>query len=392
MLAKRLSIVTLLAGCAAGAVPVAPVEIVPAVLIAASAAPSASTPVSAAEPEVPDGTQIDCSEAAADVAKDRVVRARAAGDPTVLRTALTEYLDVRPRDPDARLDLAALLSRQRDAAAAAQEATLALALETKDPAQAWLLVGAAADEAKDRERARAAYARASAVEPNGPGKALLAGRSACPGAMFRGTAGVGLTIVKGWLELFPIIEEMRMVHEELPAPTTEAEAKDRVCVSNDLTAIVERNACKGPGPWHLETGHLHFHDHRVIVVPLAAGRFAIVPYITGFPCRGGSFATASVHGDIIEVPIMMVDVDTHTSECDDGPHDAMTGPCIAGTHTETSYFDARMGWELLVVLEERGAPERHDVKNGRLRRRAAGGCDESVDLRRLPKTVEPRPG
>jgi hypothetical protein len=375
-----------LAACASAAPP-PPVEVdIARPKAAASAPPAASVaPVDEAPSDEP---KVDCSDAVADAARDRMNRARAVGELGFRQRTVEDYLFVRPEDASARHELATVLTARGEAAEAATQATLALALGTTETSSAWRMVGRAADEAKDREHARAAYARALSGDP--AAKALLAGRSTCPGALFRGAKTDGLTIVKSWLELFDVVEPARSVHEELPAPATEADARKRVCIATDLDSIVARDVCDGAGPWHVLTGHLHFHDHVVIIVPVLGGRFAVVPYTTGVPCRGGSSSKARALGDVVEVKSEVIDVLQFEQPCADGAHDALVAACISGAHVETDYFDARTG-VALAVIEEPKAREKHDVKGGKLRRRAKDGCDESIDLRRLPKTVAARP-
>ena len=173
-------------------------------------------------------------------------------------------------------------------------------------------------------------------------------------------------------------------------PTSEAEARRRACIHNDLSEVTGRDVCKGKGPWVVQTGHMHFHDHNTIILPLPAGRFALFAYFTGGGCRGGEQASLELRGDVIEVSEQIVGIAADASLCDDGPRDAMSGACIASTEQRTTFHDAGTG-KALLVLSEREPGERFSIQGTKLRRSGVAGCDETVDLRRLPPHLKPHP-
>jgi len=235
-----------------------------------------------------------------------------------------------------------------------EQARILVAIGDDNNALAWTLLGLDAERDNKKELARAYFARAAASDPKSDGAVRLGNRSRCTGAFARATAdSPALDIVTGWLGLFGTIDGQRMVREEeKPNPKTEAEARKRVCIHNNLSEITDRDVCQGNGPWTVQTGHMHFHDHLVIIIPLPQNRFAIVPYFTGSGCRGGSDASAAVFGDIIQVQTSsLVSVVDEASPCDEGPHDALTPPCINGNVFESAYYDAATGKLLASITE-----------------------------------------
>ena len=171
--------------------------------------------------------------------------------------------------------------------------------------------------------------------------------------------------------------------EEKPEPTTEAEARERICINNDSSEITNSGVCQGKGPWTVQTGHMHFRDHMVIIIPMSNNRFATIPYFPGFGCRSASDVSAAILGDIIEVQTRsLVMVVEPASPCDQGSHDAWTEPCINDTIFKSDYYSASTG-KLLASITEGSSRETHVIKNGKLTRTQGLFCKETIDLRAI---------
>ena len=190
--------------------------------------------------------------------------------------------------------------------------------------------------------------------------------------------------------MFASVDRARMVREERPEPTSDADARARACVHSDGLAITDRDVCKGNGPWVIRTGHQHFHDFETLVLPLPGGPFGLISYLPGIPCRGGSAVSARVVGGVIEVKGARTGRLADTSECDREPRDALSTPCIAALERATTYYDARTGVAWL-TLDDRNESEKLELTGTRLKRGGVPGCDETIDLRALPANLPTRP-
>jgi len=385
---KRSSAIVLLLLSACGTSKPAPSSAGPTVVVAPAPAPTAA-PVasdepkpSPAEPEAEPG-EPDCSDAAFATAEKELEAAEARRDPTEIEEKLRNALDIRTRDVPLHNQLLQLLKNTGQDESAAEEARILIAIGDTSNALAWTLLGIEADNNKETENARAYYARAVQIDPKGEAAARLGTRSRCTGALTRGTPeSSDIDIVKGWLGVYAEVDSNRMVREEdKPEPKTEAAARERVCINNNLSEITERGVCTGKGPWTVQTGHMHFHDHKEIIIPLSGNRFALWSYFTGDGCRGGSESSASVVGDVIILQsTALTNVVDNASPCDEGPHDGMTAPCITDSTYYTNFFDARTGKALLSITEH-SSSEKHEVKNGKLTRTEGAACKETIDLR-----------
>jgi tetratricopeptide (TPR) repeat protein len=365
-----------------------PVLVVPPSPPPAAVVASAAPVIPTAEPEVqppPESAGMDCSEAAFQAALKDLEAAKASGEgPDETKLKLLRALEIRPRDVALRSQLARLHWNAGDLDSATIQAQILV--ELGNDAFAWTILGMEAQKRGAAEEARAYLARAARIDPKGEGAKLLGSRSRCTGMTQRTSNRVSsLEIVNGWLEVFRRVDQERMVREEKPEPKTEAEARERTCINGTLNEITERNVCKGPGPWEVQTGHMHFHDHRVIIVPLPRNRFAVISYFTGEGCRGGIHTSARLQGNVVEVNSSSnTVVVSEVSACDDGPHDSMTPPCITGSVYESLYYDARNG-DLLLRIEEHDRAEKHELKGMKLQRTEGNDCKETIDLMPLTK-------
>ena len=266
-------------------------------LLLALVALAAPAPASKAPDAGPAAAIDPCSDEGFKAASEALERAKAPAD---VKAALDRAIDLRSKDPALRARrLAQALASQAKGGPreqAEEDAAVLLEQDTHQP-DAWGVLADRAEKAGQVELARALVARALFAAGKAPSasawRARLGKRSSCTSAASRPDKGSSLSMVGGWVEAFKAIEELRMVHEEKPEPTTEAAARERVCVNNDLQEITERGVCKGAGPWTVQTGHMHFHDHMATLVPLDGKRMAVVQYITGDGCRGGSSSTAT---------------------------------------------------------------------------------------------------
>ncbi len=384
---KRLSCLLLLVAACGPQKPLPQQRETP-VVINVPPAPSASpvataAPAKSASPPEEAATEPDCSEAAFSAAEKELEAAITRNNPDEIVEKFDKALFIHTRDVALRNRyLKFLLDRGLDGS---EEARILVAIGDDTNAQALTLLGIDAENNNDKELSRAYFARAAASDPKSDGAVRLGKRSRCTGAFARAAAdSPKLDIAKGWLGLFEIVDAQRMVREEdKPEPKTEAEARKRVCINNTLNEITEHDVCQGNGPWTVQTGHMHFHDHRVIIVPLPRNRFAIVPYFTGLGCRGGSEASATVLGEIIQIQTTsLVSVVSEASPCDEGMHDALTGPCINGSEFDSAYYDAATG-KHLATITELSSREKHVIKGGKLTRTEGSFCNERVDLRAL---------
>ncbi len=346
----------------------------------ATAAPT----ISASPPEEPLAEPVpDCSDAAFAAAAKELEVAMPNGDSDEIVAKFEKALFIRTRDVGLRNRYMKFLVDQ--GLGGALQAEILVAIGDENNAGAWTLLGVDAENENKNEVARAYFARAAAIDPKSDGAVRLGKRSRCAGAFAEGTTDSSpLDIVKGWLGLFTVIDGQRMVREEeKPDPTTEAEARERVCINNDLNEITDHDVCQGKGPWTVQTGHMHFHDHMVIIIPLSNNRYATIPYFTGFGCRGGSDVNAAILGDIIEVQTRsLVSVVEQASPCDEGPHDAMTEPCINDTIFKSDYYSASTG-KLLASITEGSSREKHVIKDGKLTRTQGSFCKETINLRAI---------
>lgn len=365
-----------------------PIVTLPATTPPAPVATAAPT-ISPSPPEEPLSEPVpDCSDTAFAAAAKELEAAMPKGDSGEIIAKFEKALFIRTRDVGLRNRyMKFLVDQGLDGSLQAQ---ILVAIGDENNALAWTLLGVDAENENQKEIARAYFARAAAIDPKSDGAVRLGKRSRCTGAFAEATTDSSpLDIVKGWLGLFAVIDSQRMVREEeKPDPNTEAEARKRVCINNDLREITERNVCRGQGPWKVQTGHMHFHDHMVIILPLPNNRFATVPYFTGFGCRGGSNASATLFGDIIEVQTTsLVSVVDQASPCDEGLHDAMTEPCINNTIFTSDYYSASTG-KLLGSITEGSSRETHVIKDGKLTRTQGSFCKETIDLRAIGGKVK----
>jgi len=386
---KRLSFWLLLVAACSSPTPARPQLETPIVVVPPPAPPPSpvvtAAPAKSATPpaEVETEPEPDCSDAAFVAAEKELEAAMTRGDTDEISEKFDKALFIRTRDVGLRNRyMKFLVNRGLDGSL---EARILVAIGDDDNALAWTLLGLDAESENKKELARAYFARAAASDPKSDGAVRLGNRSRCTGAFAQATAdSTPLDIVKGWLGLFETIDAQRMVREEGKSdPKTEAEARKRVCINNNLSEITDLDVCQGNGPWTVQTGHMHFHDHRVIIVPLPKNRFAIVPYFTGFGCRGGSDVSAVLFGDIIQVQTTsLVSVVSEASPCDQGMHDALTGACINGSEFDSAYYDASTG-KLLASITEGSSREKHVIKGGKLTRTEGSFCNETVNLRAL---------
>lgn len=383
---KHLSCLLLLLAACGSQKPSRPQQESPIVVVppapSASVQPMVAAPEKSAKPNENTETEpeVDCSDAAFAAAEKDLEAAMTRNDVDEIVRKYDRALYIHTRDIALRNQyMKFLVDRGLDGT---EQAQILLAIGDDDNAQAWTLLGLQAEGDKKNEDARAYFARAAAIDPKSKGAIRLGNQSHCTGAFARATAeSTPLEIVTGWLGLFKIIEDQRMVHEEKPEPTNEAQARKRVCIDNDLNEIIARDVCHGNGPWQVQTGHMHFHDHLVIIVPLPKNRFAVVPYFTGTGCRGGSEVKAALFGDIIQLQTNWLEsIVNPASPCDEGPHDAMTDPCITGNVFSSAYYDAATGKPLASVTEA-SSHEKHTLKGGKLIRTEGSFCNETVDLR-----------
>jgi hypothetical protein len=70
-------------------------------------------------------------------------------------------------------------------------------------------------------------------------------------------------------------------------------------------------------------------------------------------------------------------------------HDALMPPCIHKESTGVGLYDASSG-KALLYLDDVGSHEKLTLKGMKLRRTGPPGCDETIDLRRLPPNIKPR--
>jgi hypothetical protein len=394
-LPRPLLLVAALAGCthAPPPPPAATAEIAP--LPAPSAAPPLpTTATSATEPPPadPEEAPIDCSDEAFAARMKEVTQAEKQADRDAILGAIERALVVRPRDPGLWTRRARIHLQARATDEIAQDGRVLVEINEGVSALGWLLRGIAAEDQKQPAEARAYLARSALQDPQGEAVRRLGSRSRCTAIAYRPTKDDKLPLVRGWMGVFGVIDPIRMVPEELPAPKTEAEARERTCIHGNLSEITDRHVCQGKAPWMVQTGHMHFHDMQTLIQPLPRHRFALVNYSTGLGCRGGSESSVRLRGEVIEVqtnentgPI------APATECDSSLHDPLSIPCIAAVEHTTTYYDATTG-QALLTLDDRNASETHEIKGHRLRRTGPAGCDETLDLRRLPPDLGPRPG
>lgn len=350
---------------------------------ASASAPAPPAPEAEAEP--------DCSEENLDARLKMVEKAVAQGNRAAIYEAIEQALVVRPRHLDLWTRKARMLREDNDLEGAASAGQILTEIEDGASALGWLLMGLGAEASKHPTEARAYLARSAALDPQGEGARKLGAASRCTALAYAPDKKDAIDIVKGWMGVFKAIDPDRMGRDDQPAPTGEAEAKKRACVHSNLSEVFARDVCDGKGPWPIQTGHMHFHDHMAVVLPLPGNRFAIVRHFTGMPCRGGTEATVRLLGDVIQVESAGFSKNLlGVSACDDGPHDMLSPPCISATDKTTSYYDARTG-KALLHLDDRTASEKYELKGPRLRRTGPAGCDETLDLKKLPPTVGPRP-
>jgi hypothetical protein len=127
-----------------------------------------------------------------------------------------------------------------------------------------------------------------------------------------------------------------------------------------------------------------------IILPLPGKRFAVIPYVTGGGCRGGASVSARLTCGIVEVSVDESGVlEADPGVCDDGMHDGGTGPCITSVNRGMSFYDAATG-KALLHLEDHEATEKYRLTGAKLRRTGPAGCDETLDLRKLPAYVQPK--
>ena len=361
----------------------------PSVVVAmVSASGSASAPAAnSGEPDAP-----DCSDEAFERARTEVTRAKGLGKPELLRTALEAALSLRAYDAALRRDLMLLRQTQGDWSGATAQARILVEVSKKGDPAAWWLLGKEAESAGQHEEARAFFARSAFVDPAGAGAASLGARSRCTTALYVPPKVGKLTIVTGFRGVFAEIEPNRTVTEDKPWPSTEAEAKQRACANSDLERISATGVCKGPGPWTIQTGRISYHNTYAIIVPLLANRFAIVDYYTiGHDgCSGAEWKRARRIGGFVEVYSMLFDT-VGGGECNDGmDREGILQLCIQSQLVRTDLYDATTG-AALVSLEEHDDIEKHELKGSKLRRWGPPGCDETIDLRRLPANLTPMP-
>ena len=356
---------------------VAPVGSVERVVRVAASASASASATSLPPDEGPDDT---CGDSFAAAALAEVERAKATGDRAQMRASLEAYLDLRAKDVTARRAFMNLCREAGDLDAAETHASVLVELEGGPDEEAWLILSQAAQARGETEPARAMLARAAVLRPAGQAAQLLGARSRCTSIERPRSSRTPLGIAQDWRAAFAVIEPSRMVHEDLPDPTTEAEARRRVCVSGDLQAIVARDVCAGPGPWDVLTGHMDFHDMVATIAPLPKGRLGIVSFYTGDQCRGGmSFHTTRKGNVVIVTGEEHGLVNVSTGSCDDGQHDMLSGPCITSTIGTTTYFDAATG-AVLLALEEHREAEHHVIAGPKVHRTGDNGCDDWLPL------------
>lgn len=308
-----------------------------------------------------------------------------------MAAAIDRALETNPRDIDLWTRKAQQAERAGDIGGASALGRVLVEVSNGENAYGWFLQGLEAEQKTRPQEARAYFARAAHHDPRGEGARKLGNRSRCTAIPRLPDKKDALEILRGWKEVFKQVNEARMVREDKPEPRNEAEAKARTCINGNLNEITERDVCKGNGPWEIQTGHMHFHDFMVVVVPLSNNRFVLVSYATGMPCRGGSSSTVRLQGDILEVTTQAnLDLLVSTSTCDSGLHDALSPPCIASSELTTRYYDTKTG-KALLYLEDHNPTETFDLKGTSLHRSGPQGCDETLDLKKLPVGLTPRP-
>lgn len=388
---KRVSFLVLagiVVGCASPP-PAAAVVAIPAP--PPPAAPSAAATAEEAEAPPEDGPDPACSDQSFAAALEALERATRAGDPAKIRAALDAAVELRAADPALRIRSMEAHLAAGDVGAATSEAEVVAALAGGQSATAWLLLGRAARAEGKQELGRALLARSAHLDPGGEAARLLGSASRCTAVAYAPAKDHALSVVTGWKAVWAEVEPRRMAHEELPDPKNDAQARARVCVDGTMREIIAKDTCKGPGPWDVQTGHMHFHDHREVVIPLPARRFALLSYFTGDGCRGGSNVTVSVHGSVIMASWEHHDrLEASAGRCDDGMHDMLMPPCIHKEISSTSFHDATTG-KALLYLEDSAATETLKLTGSKLLRTGPAGCNETIDLRRLPAHVLPRP-
>ena len=350
--------------------------------------PSPSASAVASTPPEPAGADdaLDCSDAS--IAAARAALA-AATSPAQRGAAEERFLRLAPFDPPVRLKLAEEALKRGETAVVMEHCAMLLgenAVTGPALAKAWHLVGKAATLDKDTERARAALSRSAALEPHGPADVALGAQQRCTSIVKPASARETIEIVTGWMGVFDALEPKRMAHEDLPAPTTEAQAKKRACVNGDIQSITEHDVCKGAPPWSITTGHMSSHDEGASVLPLPGNRFAVVTYYTGMGCRGKALAYATLAGDVVQVSRGRLEVRSFGAPVCGVPERELIS-CDTTDVPSIDLYDATTGQALLGFDETDG--DRVAVKAG-VARRTNKGCDESFDLRKLPPALRPR--
>jgi hypothetical protein len=209
-------------------------------------------------------------------------------DWTCARLAFDRAVRARPYDATAyaergyvRLRAGEVPQAPRDRVAGDLDYALAL---TKDPgllAQIWFNVASAKEARGDADTARIALAIAEGLGSKAARTKLGNGASRCT-ATWTSRPQVDSPVARGWAELAdargratgtPLCEDL------LPAPNAAQSARERACRGcfyGDSAPASERDAgdqCKGPGPWRVNNGYMHFHAFWFFIEPLGADRF-----------------------------------------------------------------------------------------------------------------------
>lgn len=382
----------LLVACRVSSSSPPPAVVVPSSAVSAGVvAPVASATASAPPVEESPPEEDACSDDRQAQRRQQLdrVRARAGAKREEVIESLREVLAVDPYDTGLREELARLLQAAGEVEEAGEEGEILVATGGSG-ALGWLLSARKWEARREPEQARVRLARAARLEPQGEAARALGTRSRCTALREPSSPGRAVELARGWREVFTSVEERRMVHEDKPEPTTEAEAKARACIHNDLTEITARGVCQGAGPWDLQTGHMHFHDHRIWVVPVGGGRFALVPYFTGGGCRGGSSVKVRVHPGYLQITSTNEGpLEAEAPPCATRDSDAMAGACFAVTTVTEAFYDLRTGAEV-VSFEDEGAHEKLTLSGSKLRRAGLAGCDETIDLRQATASAAAR--
>ncbi len=381
------ALVTLAAGCHATAAPPDRVTLAPPSSSSSALPALATAPRPAASPDDPsddEPAEMDCSDETFARRREQVTLATRSQDQDSLVKAIHDALEIRPRDVAMRTQLMQLLMNAGDIDGAGNQAEALVEIQDGNDALGWWVMSRASDHSKQPEMARAQMARSVRLDPRGPAAQALGSQSRCTASRDVLHPDSLLTIVRGWREAFREVDGLRMAREDKPEPTSDSDAKARTCIDSDLSEVTAHDVCHGHGPWNLQTGHMHFHDHRVWLVPLPGNRFAIVPFFTGGGCRGGASVSVSLHGDFLQMSsaISSVVSSVDVSACDQGDHDAMSGPCLTSTSTNETFFELRTGRPVL-SLSDHEEHEKLTITAGKLHRGGLAGCDETIDLRQL---------